>query len=523
MAGLLVVGIHSTMSNRSLVVKGAAWIALARLFVILIGLASTLILARLLAPEDFGLVAIAGAVAAVIGSITELSLAQALIQHDDPQDYHYDTAWTLNNIRAILLSVLIGTSAPFIASTYGDPRLLSILLFMAAMTLIDGLQSPRLVVFQRNLVFWQEFVLSVSEKIAGIVVGVIVAIIFQNYWAIIFGSAATRNFRIIASYFLAPYHPRVGFRGYRELLSFSIWLTFSKTIQMINWRADPLILGAAIQPAILGQYSMSDNLAGMPIREGLGPIRQTLFPAFSRIKNDMGRLNAAYLRVQGLLCLLALPIGAGFAAVAQPAVHLLLGEAWLPAVPMIQALALIMAFEACEGYQPLAMALGRTRAMFGRELRAVSIRLPLLIAGAVAGWQVGGEFSTVMGAIGGRGMAALINVTWNMTLIRKMTGITLGCQVFVIMRPLAASAAMFALLAYVLGPYLLQDLDAPILLTLVLMILAGIVTYITMIFLAWLLSGMPNSSEMEIIKFLDSLGGFFRKNLQMDKRAGDGT
>lgn len=510
------------MSNRSLVVKGAFWIALARLFVILIGLASTLILARLLSPEDFGLVAIAGAVAAVIGSITELSLAQALVQHDDPQDYHYDTAWTLNNVRAILLSLLIGASAPFIASAYGDPRLLPILIFMAATTIIDGLQSPRLVVFQRNLVFWQEFVLSVSEKIAGIVVGVTIAIVFQNYWALILGSAAARIFRIIASYFLAPYRPRVGFRGYRELLSFSVWLTFSKTIQMINWRADPLILGAAIQPATLGQYSMADNLAGMPIREGLGPIRQTLFPAFSRIKNDMGRLNAAYLRGQGLLCLLALPIGAGFAAVAQLAVHLLLGEAWLPAVPMIQALALIMAFEACEGYQPLAMALGRTRAMFGRELRAVSIRLPLLIAGVIAGWQVGGEFAIAMGAIAGRGVAALINVTWNMILIRRMSGTTLGCQVSVIMRPLAASAAMFALLTYVLGPYLLQDLDALSVLTLVLMILAGIVTYIATIFLAWFFSGMPNSAEMEIINIFASLGGIFRKKAQLDERAENG-
>lgn len=491
--------------------KGAAWIAMARLFVILIGLASTLVLARLLSPEDFGLVAIAGAATAIIGSLTELSLAQALVQHDDPKDFHYDTAWTLNNVRAVVLGLVIAAISPFVASAYGDPRLLPILLFLACTTLIDGLQSPRLVVFQRNLVFWQEFALSVSEKVSGFVVGVSIAVIFENYWALILGSAAARVFRIIASYFLAPYRPRVGFQGYRELLSFSVWLTFSKTIQMINWRADPLILGGAVQPATLGQYSMSDNLAGMPIREGLGPIRQTLFPAFSRIKDDMNRLNAAYLRAQGLLCFLALPIGAGFAAIAQPTVHLLLGEAWLPAVPMIQALALLMAFEACEGYQPLAMALGRTKAIFGREMRAVAIRLPLLVLGIVVGWQMGGDFAIIMGAIAGRGMAGIINVTWNMTLIRKMTGVSMTDQVSVILRPLIASAVMFVLLTAVVSPRLVDDLSAPGVATLLAMILVGVIIYVAVVFLSWLARGMPNSAEREILRLSHGVAGMIRR------------
>ncbi|WP_435169644.1 lipopolysaccharide biosynthesis protein [Falsirhodobacter sp. 1013] len=495
------------MSNRSLVMKGASWIALARIFVTLIGLASTLILARLLVPEDFGLVAIAGAVTMVIASITELSLAQALVQHDDPQDHHYDTAWTLNNTRSILLSVLIAASAHPVATAYGDPRLLTIMLFLAGTTLIDGLQSPRLIVFQRNLVFWQEFALSVTEKLAGFIAGVTAAIILENYWALILGGAAARIVRCIASYIFAPYRPRIGLRGYKELLSFSVWLTFSKTVQMINWRADPLILGAAIQPGALGQYSMSDNLAGMPIREGLGPIRQTLFPAFSRIKNDMPRLCAAYLRAQGLLCVLALPIGTGFAAVAEPAVRLMLGEAWIPAVPMIQALALIMAFEACEGYQPLAMALGRTKAMFGREMRAFAVRLPLLIAGMMVGWQVGGDFAIVMGAIAGRGVASLINVTWNMTLIQKMTGITLVRQVSVVIRPLIASAVMFVLLTYVLAPHLLGTSGDPDLAMLLLLVVAGIAVYVAALLVAWVASGRPSSAEAEAIRMLGSLRG----------------
>lgn len=490
------------MSNRSLVMKGASWIALARLFVTFIGLASTLILARLLSPADFGLVAIAGAVTAVIASITELSLAQALVQHDDPKDHHYDTAWTLNNVRAIFLGLLIAIIAPVITFTYGDSRLLPILLFLAGTTLIDGMLSPRLIVFQRDLVFWQEFAITVSEKLFGFIVGIIIAVIFENYWALVLGSAAGRVSRMIASYILAPYRPKLSFQGYRELLSFSVWLTFSKTIQMINWRADPLLLGVAVQPTTLGQYSMSDNLAGMPIREGLGPIRQTLFPAFSRIKGDLARLNAAYVRAQGLLCLLALPIGAGFAAIAQPAVHLLLGNAWLPAVPMIQALALIMAFEACEGYQPLAMALGRTRAIFGREIRAISIRLPLLIIGMVVGWQVGGDFSIAMGAILGRGLAALINVIWNIVLIKGMAGITIYRQFSIIIRPLISSVLMFTILTCILKFNLERNTSNSDAINILKLVAGGIFIYIIAMLIMWLFSGRPDSAERDIFKML---------------------
>lgn len=490
------------MGNRNLVIKGVSWIASARVIVTILGLASTLILARLLTPEDFGLVAIAGAITVVIASITDLSLAQALVQHKDPKEYHYDTAWTLNNLRAILLSVLIAASADFTATAYGDPRLFDVIMFLAAATLLEGLQSPRMIIFQRNLIFWQEFALSVIEKAAGFVVGVTIAWYLENYWALVVGGTAARVARIVASYFFAPYRPRLGLKGYGELLSFSIWLTLSRTVQMANWRADPLILGTSVGPSALGLYSMSDNLAGMPIREGLGPIRQTLFPAFSRIKEDMPRLRAAYLRAQGLLCLLALPIGIGFAAIAEPAIGLLLGDTWLPAVTMIQALSILFALEACEGYQPLAMALGRTRAMFGRELRICAIRLPLLTAGMLWGVHVGGDFSIVMGAILGRSVASAINIIWNMTLIRSMAGVSLLSQIAIAARPILAAGIMFLVLNSMIKANTFEIASDVGVISLVMLIVTGAFIYMSALLCLWLIVGRPNSAEAEILRIL---------------------
>ena len=113
------------MSNtsRASVFKGAAWIALSRIFVNAIGLVSMVVLARLLLPSDFGLVALAKSISMVVGALTELSLVQSLIQHRDPRDHHFNTAWTLNAIRSLILALVMVVLAGPSAELYGDDRL----------------------------------------------------------------------------------------------------------------------------------------------------------------------------------------------------------------------------------------------------------------------------------------------------------------------------------------------------------------------------------------------------------------
>jgi hypothetical protein len=195
---------------------GAIWTAGGRVVINLIALAGMLVLARLLTPEDFGLVAIATILFAIINSVTELSSAAALIQHKDPQREDYDTAWTLNVLRALLVSVALCISAYPAAAIYGDDRLIAIMYVLGAVALLGGLANPRLVEFRRRLSFHQEIFIELATRTVGFVVGATIAYVFRSYWALVIASLAAQVAGLALSYALIPFMPRPSLTHWRS-------------------------------------------------------------------------------------------------------------------------------------------------------------------------------------------------------------------------------------------------------------------------------------------------------------------
>ena len=146
------------------------------------------------------------------------------------------------------------------ASADGDARLVPLLVVLGATVVASGLDNPKIVIFQRQLVFWQEMLLGVIPKLLGFIAALGIAVLFHSFWALVAGSVVAQISRIALSYVLAPYLPRVTFLAYRELLSFSIWLTFSELIKTINFRSDTLVLGTLVGSTQLGYYSYGLSL-----------------------------------------------------------------------------------------------------------------------------------------------------------------------------------------------------------------------------------------------------------------------
>lgn len=492
--------------SRHLVLKGAAWIAATRVLVSLIGFASTLTLARLLTPADFGLVAISVSISAVIVAITELSLSQALIQLREPEEVHYHTAFTLGLIRAATLAALIAGAAWPVAWAYGDNRLLPIMLVLAASTLAGGLTNPRLVVFQRSLVFRQEFILNVSQKLVGLVVAIVVAVVWHSYWALVAGSVATQLCAIIVSFALVPYSPRLSLAKWRELMSFSIWLTLNFATRTLNWRMDSLVIGYAGGSRSLGFYTMADNLSSLATRETVAPIAATMFPAYARIADDKARLRAAYRRASAMLCAVAFPAGIGFAVAAEPLVPLLLGAKWIEAVPMIRTLAAMVAVSSL-GWSmiPLGSALGKTRSVFNREATGLLLRIVFLFAGLWFGKASG--VGLVMGVIWGRVVATLIGTVVNMLLVRDLLDLPVSRQAGDVARVAAGCGAMAAVvlsLLTVMGPagettgLAIRSLAA---------VLLGGATFVSVTAALWHFSGRPEGPETELLSIIRRTAG----------------
>lgn len=418
---------------------GALWLSGAKLVVNALAAISTFLLARLLTPDDFGVVAIGLTVLTIVVAISELSLASALIQRRDLEEDHFHTAWTLGLLRGIIIAGVMAGLAPVISDIYDDERLNWIVWALSMVILLGGVTNPKTVVFLKNLEFWQEFVQTIVQKLLSFVVCIGIAYYYQSFWALVAGTVMGQLTGTVLSYIFYPYRPRFRLTKWRELINFSVWLSFSQIINTISWRLDPLLIGYKLGNTTLGHYTVGDNLASLPTRELSGPIERTLFPGFAAINNDKPRLTRAYTAAQTLLTAVALPAGVGFACMAEPFVALALGAKWLPIVPVIQVMAIVSAALTLgsPGYT-VAMALGHTRWLFIRDVASMCIRLPIVITGLYLGG--------LLGLLAGRAISALISIAMNLYIVRQLLHLGVVQQLRENFRAIASVMVMSAVL-----------------------------------------------------------------------------
>lgn len=472
--------------------KGLMWLSAAKVIVNFLTFVSTLILARLLTPEDFGLVALATTMITIISSVTDLSLSSALIHHKEPSDHLFSTAWTLNFGRALILALAFCATAPFLAEWYKEPRLLPIMLALAASIAISGLNNPKLASLTKSLIFWQEFALMVSQKFIAFVVGVVVAYIYETYWALIAATLAAQLASLILSYLVLPFRPKFSVQGARSLWSFSIWLTLGKILNTLNFRLDHLLVGTYVGRPALGLYTVGDQIAAMPTREIISPIESTLFPGFARISDDPARLRNAYRAAQTLLTTIALPLGFGIALLAEPIVRVAMGEKWLAAATVIQALAPVFAIQTMySAVLPLAMARGETRILFFRDLLTFGVRVPLVVGGMILGG--------LTGIIYGRILANVVGIFVNMNFVKRMVGISLFSQVTANWRSLSSTAFMVLAVLMLQRSLPQSDSHSQIALQIALCMVTGGATYVGSTVVLWLANGKKAGPEREII------------------------
>lgn len=489
-------------NRRSRLVAGAAWMGGARIVNAVISFVSIILLARLLAPDDFGLLAIATAVSLLITMVSELSVSQALIHIEDLEDGHFDTAFTIGLIRAAIMGGLLVLLAAPVAHFYNDERLVEVLYIFAGISVVGSLLSPRFILFQRDLDFRGMVALDMADKFVGLVVTVAIAWATGSYFALPLGILASQLARAVLSFFFAPYRPRLTLSHWRELVHFSIWMTLGTWVDTINWRTDPMVLGLFVPTAALGQFSMAERTSGIVSREILHPVSHMLFPAFSRIRSESERLRQAYLAAQGVLTTTILPMTVGLALLAEPVVRLLLSDKWLPAVPYIQILALCIAFRLVQSLKPIAMATGDTKALFNRDLRSMLIRLPLMVLGVVWGLRTGND--VIMGALFGRALAAGVNSLLNILLIARLSSISFADHVRIAIRPAIAAATMSAVVLVVSANLASSIYLFQVAVEFAVLVGLGAVTYVAVVAMLWWLQGRPEGAETHMLEIARS-------------------
>lgn len=378
--------------------KGAAWTVGLGASLRGIGVVSTLILARLLVPEDFGIVALATTVVMIFELFGEFGFDVYLVRHQNIGRAHYDTAWTLTIIRNAIVAIVILAAAPFLAGFFGDARLESVLVALAIVTFLFGFTNVGIVDFRKRLEFHREFVMFGVAKLAAFFVTVGLAFLWRNYWALVVGIAVKQTATAILSYVMHPFRPRLKLSVWREIFDFSKWLLFNSIGRLLYRKAPTLVISRMGDMQGLGLYSLAWEISNLATSELGAPIRRTLLPGYSKLASRLDELRETFRDVFSLMVLGMAPIAVTVLVCADPLVRVMLGTKWLNAVPLMEILALAGLFRTlAPSANSIFVAIGKPRITAITLFATLAVFLPSLLW-ATAEFGVTGAAWAVAGA-----------------------------------------------------------------------------------------------------------------------------
>lgn len=476
-----------TSLNRQMA-KGAAWLVLLRLFDRGLGFLSTLVLARVLVPADFGLIAMAISILAALELLGAFSFDLALIQNQQATRSHYDTAWTFAVLFGVFNAVCMCALAHPAALFYSEPRVEGVMYALAVCTLLQGFDNVGIVAFQKDLELHKEFAFGLGKKLTGFIVTLSLAYVFRSYWALIGGTLAMRLASLGLSYALHPFRPRLSLAMARDMLGFSKWLLLNNLLIFLNNRGTDFVIGRISGARELGLYSLSYELANLPTTELVWPIQRAVFPGYARLAGDREQLKATFCRLIGLLAFLTIPIGAGLALAARPLVATLLGDKWSATVPLIQVLAVFGIVRALHGPTgSIFVAVGRPRVVALTQCVQIAVALSLMLVLIPRLGTIGAAWSILTGAC----CAMLANYAG----VLRLLHLSLSRLAAPLWRPLLSTGVMGLLMAGI-APTLQHAADPwPALAQLLTLILVGALSYLATTFGLWRLGGRPDGSE----------------------------
>lgn len=471
---------------------GAAWMIFLRLAIRGLGFISVVILARLLTPADFGLIALATVIIAALELMSAFSFDVALIQKQGQSTDDYDTAWTITIIFSAITGLILVALAYPAARFYADPRLQPIMYVLAAGTVVEGFQNIGVVAFRKEMDFSREFVFQISKKIISFSVTVPLAFWLRNYWALVAGIIAGKTAGTIVSYMAHPYRARWSTAAWAELFHFSRWLFLNNMLGFLRARASDLIVGKLAGPASLGIFTVSVELSQMPSSELVAPINRAVFPAYAQISGELSRLQQSYIDVVGMIAMLAIPPAIGLAALADVAVPVILGPKWMAAAPLISILGIAGAITTLETNIGAAyLALGRPEILTKLYGFYVALLVALLIPFTYHGGAMGAAWACLA--------AGVLNIPVYFGAMLRTLRLPVRRFLGAIWRPIVASLVMYVAVSTVVDTARVHGIRSPLLL-LVGGVMAGIGVYVVAILALWYVSGAQPGAESAVLR-----------------------
>ena len=377
MSGTKEVETKESLSHR--VIRGGIWVFALRIIERVFSLVRLIILARILASNDFGLMGIALLTMATLETFSQTGFQEALIQKKHNTETYLDAAWTVLILRGLILFAILYLIAPYAAIFFKAPAAKLIIQIIGLSVLLKAFTNIGVIYFQKALEFNKQFVYHLSGTLANFIVAVSAAFILRSVWALVFGLLAGNAIRFIMSYLIHPYRPRLAFNleQFKKLFRFGKWILGSSILVFLITQGDDILVGKLLGIAALGFYQMAYKFSNMPATEITHVISQVTFPAYSKLQHNLEKLRNAYLKVLQLTAFISILLAGGIFILAPEFTQIFLGEKWMPMVPAMQMLVfagLVRSIGATTG--PVFQAIGKPKI----ETKWQLIRLFILAA-----------------------------------------------------------------------------------------------------------------------------------------------
>ncbi|RVC60488.1 lipopolysaccharide biosynthesis protein, partial [Mesorhizobium sp. M4B.F.Ca.ET.088.02.2.1] len=304
-------------------------------FKMVIQFISVIILARLLVPEDFGLVASVGPIVAFVGLLQNLGLQQALVQRKDISDRQLNQVFWVSALVGLGSSVVVAALAPAIAAFYGDQRMLGITLASALPLLLGSIAAVPLALMNRHLQFGQLALNDVVTAAAGLLAAAIAAWAGMGYWSLVLGPAVAAVVALAAAWLVVRWTPsRPDLKVDGDILSFGANLTGFNLVNFFSRNLDNILIGKYSGAIELGYYDRAYKLLLFPLQNITQPLTRVMVPLLSRIHEDKARFRDLYVRTNWMLAAVTMPGIAALTLTSDQVVALLFGPRWTAVAPI---------------------------------------------------------------------------------------------------------------------------------------------------------------------------------------------
>jgi O-antigen/teichoic acid export membrane protein len=431
-------------------ITGVAQAMTGRVFQVVLNFGSIAVLARLLSPKDFGIVATVSAVTALLSVFRDAGLTMSALRSKDLTPQQSTNLFWMTLVLSGLVAIAIASLAPVMAKVYRMPEVAQVMRALAFASILEGMGMQHGALLRREMRLGAYTAATVISEVVAVSVALAVALLGWGYWALVAKSlvaAAVSSALLWWFCDFRPGRPRRG-SGVTPMIMFGARLTLAQVLWVVLRKADDALIGWAWGPTALGYYSRAYTLLMLPTQQLTQPLATAAIPTLSRLQNEPERFRSYYLRGIEFVTFLGFPLVVLLFVTAGDFVSFVFGAQWLPSVPIFRALgaATLIEITMAAGYWIL-VPLGRS----DKELKMAAIYVPLLVGGILCGlpW---GPIGVALGISAVRVLAQPFNLRY----CYRDSPVSLKQYYIAIWEPLAAACLSGAIVWMLSARYFAQ-------------------------------------------------------------------